>query len=86
MSFDFSEEAEMTNMELSAELAKLSPLTEEEVATLLPRKIDKERYAQLLSIVQSSASQNRKVAALTDNITELGGVAVKLLTKFLKPL
>lgn len=86
MSFDFSEEAEMTNKELSAELAKLSPLTEEEVAKLLPRKIDKERYAQLLSIVQSSTSLNKKVAVLTDNFTELGGVAVKLLTKFLKPL
>lgn len=86
MSFNFGDEAKMTNKELSTELAKLSPLTEAEVSKLLPRKIDKERYAQLLSIVQSSASQNKKVAELTDNFTELGGVAVKLLTKFLKPL
>lgn len=86
MPFDFSAEAELTNKQLAGEIAKLTPLTESELNSLLPKKIDKERFAEVLRIVNSSASQNNKVAALTDNFATLGGVVVKVLTKYLKPL
>lgn len=83
MPYDFSEEAKMTNEELASELAKHSPLKAEELNKILPRKIDKERFNKLLNIVNSSASQQKKLASLTDNIKELGGVVIKLLIKYL---
>lgn len=83
MPYDFSEEAKMTNDELGGELAKYSPFKAEELNKLLPRKIDKERFNKLLNIVNASASQQKKLALLTDNIKELGGVVIKLLIKYL---
>ena len=80
--YDFSEEAELTNTELAGELAKLAPLTKDQVQELLPKREDKLRMKQLIDIVGASTSQNRKVAELTDNMSELGGVVVKLLAKY----
>ena len=84
MPYDFSEEAKLTNEQLAGELAKLTPLTSEEVNKLLPKRADKERLQQLIQLVNSSASQNRKLASLTSNFEELGGVVLTVLTKFLK--
>lgn len=84
--YDFSDAANRTNEALSGELAKLSPLTAAEIEKLLPKKVDKQRFAAVLKIVNSSASQNNKVAVLRQNFTELGGVMLKVLGKYLKPV
>lgn len=84
--YDFTEEAKLTNKQLAGELAKLTPLTMEELNKLLPRKTDKKRLKKLIDVVNSAASQNRKLASLQSNFAELGGVVLKLLTKYLKPL
>jgi hypothetical protein len=39
---------------------------------------------QLIKLVNSSASQNKKLASLTSSFSELGGVVLTLLTKYLK--
>ena len=83
MAYDFSFEAKQTNKQLSEGLAKLTPLRAEELNDLLPRKIDKQRFNQLLEIVHSSASEQKKLASLKDNIGDLGGVVIKLLVKYL---
>jgi hypothetical protein len=70
---------EKTNAELAEELAKLTPLTQDKLASLLPRKADKENMARLMAIVTASTNQNQKVAALRDNIDDLGGVVLKVL-------
>jgi hypothetical protein len=84
MPYDFSEEAKLTNEQLGDELAKVTPLTAEEVNKFLPKRADKERLKQLIQLVNSSASQNKKLASLTSNFAELGGVVLAVLTKFLK--
>jgi len=84
MGYDFSEEAKLTNEQLGDELAKVTPLTVEEVNKLLPRRADKEGLKQLIQLVNSSASQNKKLASLTSNFSELGGVVLTVLTKYLK--
>ena len=81
--YDFGPEAELTNKELAGELAKLSPLTAEQIEKMMPTKLDKKRFKQLLEIVNGAASQNKKVASIVDNITELGGVVTKVLTRYL---
>jgi hypothetical protein len=83
MAYDFSEEAEMTNEKLAGELSKLTPLKADELNKLLPRKIDKKRLNEILRIVNSSASHNKQLAALKENIEDLGGVVLKLLKKYL---
>jgi uncharacterized ParB-like nuclease family protein len=84
MAFDFSDDAKLTNDQLAGELAKLTPLTMDEINDMLPRKIDKQRFQQLLEIVGSAAAENNKVAQLTANIGEVGGVVVRLLGAYLK--
>lgn len=84
--YDFGPEADLTNKQLAGELAKLSPLTAVEIEKLLPTKADKKRLKKLIEIVNSSASQNSKLASLVDNFSELGGVVTKLLTRYLRPI
>ena len=84
MPYDFSEQAKLTNEQLAGELAKLTPLTEEQISSILPTKADKQRLKQLIDIVSSSASQNQKVASLASNFSELGTVVLKVLTTFLR--
>ena len=84
--YNFTKEANLTNEQLADELAKLTPLTVDQVNNLLPNKVDKERLKTLIEIVNSSSSQNKKLAELTSNISELGGVALKVLIKYLKPV
>jgi hypothetical protein len=84
MAFDFSEEAALTNQQLAEEIAKLTPLTAEEVNKLLPTKADKQKLQQLITIVGGATSENKKIASLTQNIGELGGVVVRVLGKVLK--
>jgi hypothetical protein len=86
MPYDFSKEAELTNKQLAADLAKLTPLTEQEVNSLLPTQAEKQQLKQLIEIVNSSASQNQKVASLTSNLSELGSVVLKVLTRYLTPV
>jgi predicted flavoprotein YhiN len=86
MPYDFGPEATLTNEQLAGELAKLTPLTAEEINKLLPRKVDKQHLNELIEIVKSSQSQNNKLALIKSNFATLGGVALKLLTKYLGPL
>ena len=55
------------------------PLTDQELQALLPRRVDKQRAAELMALVDSAASHNTKVAKLIENIDHFAGVAVKLL-------
>ena len=58
-------------------------MSADEIERLLPKRVDKERLAKLVGIVNSAASQNSKIAALGNNLAEVGGVALKVLKKFL---
>ena len=84
--YNFGEAAKRTDEQLATELAKLRPLIQDELKKLLPEKIDKERYEKLLGIVNAATNENQKVAVLAANIKELGGVAVRILSLFVKPL
>ena len=73
------ESRQKTNAELAGDLAKLTPISEEQLNALLPTRQDKEDLARLVAIVSAATSQNEKVAHLKSNIDQLGGVVVKLL-------
>ena len=73
------EARESTNRALANEISSLTFLTEEDVERLLPRKVDKERFGSLMAIVAAGTDDNTKVAALRENLDEVGTVLVKIL-------
>jgi hypothetical protein len=81
MAFDFSDEANITNKQLAGELAKVTPMTVDEINKLL---VDKQRLAELISIVNSAAAENTRTAELTNKMGDLGGVVMKLLSTYLR--
>ena len=46
---------------------------------LLPRKVDKEGFGTLMAIVAAGTDDNAKVAALRENLDDVGAVLVKIL-------
>ena len=73
------EAREHTNRSLADEISSLTVLTEAEVERLLPRKIDRERFGSLMAIVASGTDDNTKVAALRENLDEVGTVLLRVL-------
>ena len=84
--YNFKKEAELTNEQLAGELAKISPLSESDINKLLPERVDKERLQKLINIVNNTATEENKLSSIRENVTELGGVILKLLSKFINPL
>jgi len=70
---------EATNTSLAGEISSLTRLNEEDIRRLLPRKVDKERFGTLMAIIADSTSDNRKVAALKENMDDVGQVLVRIL-------
>ena len=77
--FDFSKEAKITNKKFATEIARLTKLSEEDINHIFRRKIDKERLVELMEIVRSSASRNKRAAQLQKNISNLSGSVIRLL-------
>jgi hypothetical protein len=77
--FDFSEEARQTNIQFSAEIARLTSLTSADAQRLFPRKIDKDRLVELMAIVHAATARNEKAAQLEKNIQKLSTSVIRLL-------
>jgi hypothetical protein len=73
------EARESTNRALASEISSLTFLTEDDVRRLLPRKRDKEGFGTLMAIVASRTDDTAKVAAIRDNLDEVGAVLVRIL-------
>ncbi|ABS28183.1 hypothetical protein [Anaeromyxobacter sp. Fw109-5] len=68
-----------TDDELAAKVSSLTRLKDDEVKALFPKQGDVERLKRLMTIVQSSASDQQRVNRLAAEIEDLGGVVLKLL-------
>ena len=83
-SYDFSDEASATDRELADDLAKLGGLSEEQIAKLLPARVDQEQLKTLIVAVNSATSANQKRKALLSrlaNVSETVQTVVKGLVK-----
>ncbi len=74
-----AEAAELTRSELDGELARITSLSESTLDKLLPKKSDKELFAELMAIVNASSSRNKKAVEVKENIDRFAGIIVKLL-------
>jgi primosomal protein N' len=72
-----------TDEKLSQELAKITKLTQSDIAKILPERADKEKFAQLKAILDAETTKNNKQAQFLDNIQELGGMLFKILNAVL---
>jgi hypothetical protein len=73
------EARESTNRALEGEISSLTFLSEDDVQRLLPRKRDKESFGRLMAIVASRTDEGAKVAAIRENLDEVGRVLVRVL-------
>ena len=76
--FNFSDTREATNAELASEIESVTKMSSADVERMFPTKADKEILQDLLSIVNSSASNNSKLANIRSNFTKFGGTLLKL--------
>ena len=76
------DEAEaLTNTQLRDRISSLTRLTADDVQSLCPKKEDKKALAELMSIVNSAASENAMKKQLVANIEHFSGVILKILSK-----
>lgn len=74
--------AKKTDEQLAGEEAKLALPTRDQLRKMLPDPMDQQELDELMKIVNSATDHNEKVASLISNINKLGGVVVKVLSKF----
>jgi len=75
--------SELTNKQLSTEIAAMSPFNRDMLNRLLPLKRDKEAFLKLMIEVENETTRDEKLAYIKNNITSAGGVVLKLLKVFL---
>lgn len=70
-----------TNATLDNEIGALTTITAEDLSRIIPTKADKEKFAELMSIVSASTAENIRAAKLIKNIDDLGEIVVRVLKK-----
>lgn len=72
------ETAAKTNAELASDISSLTSLKDSQINYLFPTKSDKENLLRLLSVVNSSTSENDKINQLKKNFDDLASTVIKL--------
>ena len=70
-----------TDRALAGELARVTRLSEDEIAELFPEAADAERLGELMSVVRSSAARHERVNALVRDAERFGDVTLSLLER-----
>lgn len=79
--YDLRKEAEETDIQLSAIIAKLGVLGKSEIEKLLPKRTDQKALSRLIKAVNDSAGENNKMAVLSER---LGGISAAVRDVVLK--
>lgn len=74
--------AKKTDDKLASQLSSLTRLTDDEVKKLFPEKGDAAKFAELMTIVKSADTKNKKIKQIMDNGEKFAGIIVTLLGKF----
>ena len=77
------ESAKETDAKLASEISSLTRLKEDEIKKLFPEQGDVAKFAELMQIVNSADSRNKKVNQIVANSEKFAGVIVTLLGKFI---
>lgn len=78
---DFADANDEFNKDYNKELSALKGLSDEQIESVLPGTAGKEIYQKLIEVVEKASKDNFSQAQLTENIKDLGEVAVQLAKK-----
>ena len=68
--------------EVGDKISSATRLSKNEVKELFPKTEDQKKLAELMKIVKSADSHNKKVNAIVGRAEDFGGIVVTLLNKF----
>lgn len=77
-----AEAKKKTDEALAKEVASLTRMTAEEVQTLFPKTADVTQLNELMKIVKSADSRNKKITKITENAEAFARIGLTLLGKF----
>jgi len=72
---------EKTDREFASEASSLIHLTDEEIKEITPTPIDKEKLAELMSVVKDATKSNEEKAEAIRSISGLAEAAVSMIRK-----
>lgn len=82
--FNFSNEAEQTDEELSGDINKLQWLSEEKIQELLPNRIDQDKLREIIQVVNAAKLENEKKAVLMQQLQTISGVVKNVVVNVMK--
>jgi len=78
---DAKQAADETDKQLAGAQARVSTVSWDGLKKMLPNPGDQQQLNELIKIVQGATDHNQKVASLIANISTLGGIVVKVLSR-----
>lgn len=76
-----NEAGKKTDDELAERISTLTTMKAEELKKLFPDQGDVAKFAELMQIVKSAETRNKKVTQITANAEKFAGIIVTLLAK-----
>lgn len=70
-----------TDKNFATEASSLTRLTNEEILEIAPTPVDREKFAELMTVVKDAAKSNQAKAQALRNIQGLAEIAVSLIAK-----
>ncbi|MHC4154771.1 MAG: hypothetical protein ACYST6_07600 [Planctomycetota bacterium] len=70
-----------TDKNFATEASSLTRLTNEEILKIAPTPVDREKFAELMTVVKDAAKSNQAKAQALRNIQGLAEIAVSLIAK-----
>jgi len=70
-----------TDKNFATEASSLTRLTNEEILKIAPKPVDREKFAELMTVVKDAAKSNKAKAQALRNIQGLAEIAVSLIAK-----
>jgi len=78
---DAKKAADETDKQLASAQARVATVSWDGLKKMLPNPGDQQQLNELIKIVQGATDHNEKVASLIANISTLGGIVVKVLSR-----
>ena len=74
--------AQKTDNKLAATISSLTRMKDDEVKKLFPKAADAKKLVELMQIVKSAESRNKKISNMVKNSEKFAGIVLTLLSKF----
>lgn len=81
--YNFSQEANETNRDLSNRINKLQVLSKDEIQRYLPERVDQDELSKIISEVKKASSSEEKEQIILNNIKTASTIVAGVLKIFL---